>query len=395
MRPFPLVSLLAVAVAAAAASAASVSQLPVACSGKETIYGNIEPAGDVDPFTIFLAAGETLAVTSTEGRPSFGLLTTLKLTDSAGTDVTPAVTGQGEKTASFQYVAATTGLHLLEITGDPGGFGGATGNYVTTIAVTRLKPVGGTFADPAGGAISVSIAANDGATLGITAATKTGGFDLTELRRPDGTPEPLFADALKAKTRLKAKLAKFALTGGPGVYELRGNYDAGSNVTVKVALKTNEKAIKRQLTYDEPKFASTAASFPPDGITGTVIFLSGDAFDDIPVIKRRKVIGHRYPAFTIGGIAVPPETVAHPNGSIYTFPAPEGLAVDELHDILAVNADGQKALIEDAFLVVPPPVATGLAIDTAGQGGGRMVRILGSSQIGRASCRERVETRVK
>jgi len=374
MRPTTLLSLTVLALAAAAASAASVSQLPVACTGRETVYGNIEPVGDVDPFTVFLAAGETLAVSSTEGRPEFGLLTTLKLTDPQGADVTPAVTGQGEKTASFQYVAVATGLYGLELTGDPGGFGGSTGNYVLTIAVTRLKPEGGTFADPAGGTISFQIAAPAGSTLSISAATKTGGFDLTELRRPDGTAEPLFAESLKAKTRLKAKLPKFALTGGPGVYELRGTYDAGSSVGVKVALKTNEKPRKRQLTFDEPVFDANAASFPPDGITGTVIFVSGSAFDDIPVLKRRKEIGRRYPTFTIGGIPVPADTVTHPNGSIYSFPVPAGLAENARHDIEAVNADGQSARIDDAFFVVPPPQATGFDIDTAGQGGGRPPR---------------------
>jgi hypothetical protein len=378
MRPTALLTLVTLALAAAAASAASVAQLPVACTGRETVYGNIEPAGDVDPFTVFLAAGETLAVTSTEGRPEFGLLTTLKLRDPQGADVTPTVTGQGEKTASFQYFAVATGLHTLELTGDAGGFGGSTGNYVLTIAVTRLKPEGAAFADAAGGTISVPIAAPAGSTLAITAATKTGGFDLTELRRPDGTAEPLFAESLKAKNRLKAKLPKFALTGGPGVYELRGTYDAGSNVTVKVALKTNEKPRKRQLTYDEPKFEANGASFPGEGITGTVIFVSGNAFDDIPILKRRKEIGRRYPAFTIGGVVVPADTVTHPNGSIYSFPVPAGLAENGRFDIEAVNADGQTALIDDAFFVVPPPLATGLATDTAGKGGGRLVRILGS-----------------
>jgi hypothetical protein len=378
MRLIRILTPIALLAAAVAASAATVSQLPVAITGKETIYGNIEPVGDVDRFTIFLGAGETLAVSSTEARPAFGLLTTLRLKAPSGTDVTPAVEGQGEKTASFEYVAATTGLHLLELTGDPGGFGGATGNYATTISVTRLKPVGGTFADAAGGTISLPITANDGATLSVTASTKTGGFDLVELRRPDGTPEPLFAESLKAKTRRKATLPKFALTGGPGVYELRGDYDAGSNVVVKVSLKTNEKKKKHQLTNEEPKFDPTAAAFPTEGIEGTVIFVSGTAFDDIPVVKRRQIIGHLYPAFTVGGIAIAPEDVEHPNGSIYKFPAPAGLAVDERHDIEAVNADGQTALVEDAFYVPPPPLATGLSIDVAGQGGGRLVRILGS-----------------
>ena len=378
MRRTALFSLLALGLAAAAASAASVSQLPVACTGKETVYGNIEPAGDVDPFTVFLAAGETLDVGATESRPAYGLLSTLKLTDPQGTDVTPTVTGQGEKTASFEYVAAATGLHRLELTGDPGGFGGSTGNYALSISVTRLKPAGGTFADAAGGAISLQIAAPAGSTLAITASTKTGGFDLTELRRPDGTAEPLFSESLKAKNRLKAKLPKFALTGGAGVYELRGNYDAGSNVIVKVALKTNEKPRKRQLTYDEPTFDSNAAVFPTQGITGSVINVSGGAFDDIPIVKRRKVIGHQYPTFTIGGIAVPPDTVTHPNGTIYSFPVPAGLAENGHFDVEMVNADGQSALAEDAFFVVPPPTATGMSIGVAGQGGARLVRITGS-----------------
>ena len=377
MRPSVLASL-ALLAAAAAAWAGPVSQLPVACSGRDTIYGILDPAGDTDRFTVFLGAGETLAVTSAEYRPEYGLLSTLKLLDPSGADVTPTVTGQGERIASFQYVAPATGTYRIELT-SVAPMSGGTGNYALTVGVTRLPAVDGTFADPAGGAISMSITANEGATLNLVASTRKGGFDLTELRRPDGTPEPGFAAALKAKTRRTAKLRKFAFTGGPGTYELRGNYDAGSSVVVNLTLKTNEKARRRQLTYDEPRFdPSGAAVFPTDGIEGSVLFLQGFGFDDIPVLKRRKIIGHKYPTFTIGGVLVPPETVNHPNGSIYTFPVPPGLAENQRYDIQAVNADGQTALITDAFFVVPPPQATGLGtVTTAGQGGGRLVRILG------------------
>lgn len=367
-----------VAAASAASAASTVAQLPVACRGGETISSAIEPAGDADSFAVYLGAGDALTVNASESGPAAGLLATLAITDAVGNPIAAAVTGQGTSRVALAHTAAAAGTVVIRLTGDPGGFGGATGDYRLAIGVKRVKPAKQTFADAAGGAISVFVSAPEGSTLTVSASTKKGGFDLTEVRRPDGSAEPGFAAALKAKKRRNASIKKLALTGGGGAYEIRGAYDAGSTVKVKVKLATNEKKRSRRLTPDEPRFDPLLTPFPSVGIPGTVINVSGAFLDDVPILDRRgNEIGRRYPTFVLGGVEVPADDVAHPNGAIYTFPVPPGLAVGQWHDLALRNGDGQSSLRTEAFFVVPPPQATGFTLDEAGPAGGRRIRILG------------------
>jgi hypothetical protein len=374
-----LIASVALVFAAAAASADPTStDLPLAARGGDVIYGKIEPVGDLDTYSIFLGPKDVLTVTAKEVAPAFGLLPTLSLTDPSGTDATPVVKGQGKQKVSFVYTAASAGTYMVTIGGDPGGFGGSMGTYQLVLGVKRAKNAPAKFADPAGGPISFSFSAPAGSTVTLSASTKKNGVDLTSLQRPDGTAEPDFVAALKiGKNRRSASVVKFPLTGGDGTYELRGAYDAGATATVKIAVATGEKKVTRRLN-DEPKFDTLLLPFPSVGVGGTLVNVAGANFDSIPVVDNSgKVVDHLYPHFTVGGIAVPPASVSHPNGTIYRFPIPDGLAPNATYDMTAIDADGQGARLSDAFYIVPPPQVTGVSIATAGPAGGRVIRITG------------------
>jgi hypothetical protein len=209
------ISVLAFVLAAASVAAADTTQLPVPIAGADTVSAKIDPVGDSDAFSIFLGAGDTLKVSSKESGPSFGLFSTLRVTDPQGTDVTPPTAkGQGSQKASLQFTATATGTHVVTLTGNPAAIsGGHTGNYKFAVAVKRVKPAAGKFADAVGGTISIRFTAPAGSSLSLSASTKKGGFDLSALNRPDLSAEPGFAAALKTKLRRSASLSKFVLAG--------------------------------------------------------------------------------------------------------------------------------------------------------------------------------------
>ena len=375
-----LVAASVLALAASAAADPVTVKTPVHLAGADVVSARIDPVGDTDTFAVFLIAGDTLSVKSSERKPSFGLFSTLSMTDPAGADAAPLVKGQGKQKASFKFTAVTTGLHVVSLQGDPGGFGGSTGTYTFTVAVKRAKVAPAAFSDAAGGAISVTFTAVAGSSATISASTKKGGFDLTELRRPDATPEPGFSAALKAKKRLAASLSKFPLTGASGAYELRGTYDAGSKVAVKVTISSNEKKRPRVLNDDEPIIDPLNRPSPPQGVAGTRIKVAGVNFDDIPLIDAEgNVIGHQYPVFTLGSMVIPPANVSRLFDQVYEFPVPAGVVAGQTYGLSASNADGQGTSTTEAFFVVPPPVALSFSPATAGPAGGRTVRITGTN----------------
>jgi hypothetical protein len=373
-RSTPLIVSVSLALASIASADPTPSDLPLAARGGAAIFGKIEPVGDLDTYAVFLAPKDVLTVTAREVAPAFGLFCNLSLTDPAGVDAAPVVKGQGKQRASFVYTAAAAGVHLVTL----GGNGGSMGTYQLTLAVKRAKVAPTKFALPAGGPISVSFDAPAGSTVTLSASAKKAGVALTSLQRPDGSAEPGFAAAVKAaKSGRSASLVRFPLTGGDGAYELRGTYDAGATATVKIAVATNEKRVTRRLT-DEPKFDSLLLPFPSAGIGGTIVNVAGANFDSIPVVDGTgKIVDHLLPHFTVGGLDVAAADVTHPNGSIYRFPVPAGLAPNAFYDITAIDRDGQGARLAEAFYIVPPPQVTGVSISTAGPAGGRSVRITG------------------
>ena len=107
---------------------------------------------------------------------------------------------------------------------------------------------------------------------------------------------------------------------------MKGNYDAGATVTLKIVVATNERRASRRLA-EEPKFDVLLPPFPSVGIGGTFVNVAGINFDNIPVVDDSgKIVDYKLPRFTVGGLAVDPATVTHPNGTIYRFPIPGGLA---------------------------------------------------------------------
>jgi len=363
--------------AAAAFADPVLSDLPVPSKSGAVIYAKIEPAGDADAYTVFLAKKDVLTVSSREISPAYGLFSNLSLTGPDGNDAHPNVKGQNTQRASFAFTATSDGIHTITLLGNQSGAGGQTGTYLLTITVKRTKVPAAKLSDAAGGAIALPLSTPAGSTLTVTASTRKGGLDLTGVQRPDGTPEPGFAAALRPrKNRRTATLSKLALTGGDGAYVVQGAYDAGSIVTVKIVVATNEKRVTRRFG-EEPKFDALLPPFPSVGIGGTFVNVAGINFDAIPIVDKGKIVDYRLPQFSVGGIAVAPATVTHPNGSIYRFPVPGGLAPNSFYDMTAVDADGQGAKLSGAFYVVPPPQITGLSVTTAGPAGGRSVRIFG------------------
>jgi hypothetical protein len=376
-NPIPV---LAFALLAAATAVAGTTQLPVAIGGADSVSGKIDPAGDSDAFSVFLGAGDTLKASARESAPSFGLFCTLKVTDPQGVDVTPSnAKGQGSQKVSLQFKASATGTHVVTLSGNPPELsGGHVGNYQFAVSVKRAKPAAGKFADAAGGAISLRFPAPAGSSVSISATTKKGGFDLSALARPDGSAEPAFAASVKAKKRRSASVSKFALTGGSGTYEVQGRYDAGSAVVVKVSLATNERKHTRRLGDDEPVLDQMLTPFPAQGLVGTLLNVAGINFDDITVTDSKgTVTGHTYPTFTLGGVTVPASSVTHPNGAIYKFPVPAGLATNQTYDLTVVNADGQGIAATGVFFIIPAPQISSLSFSEAGPAGGRKIRISG------------------
>jgi hypothetical protein len=391
-NPIPVLALI---LGAAPAAFADITQLPVAIGGNDTVSGKIDPVGDTDSFSVFLGTGDVLTVSAKEAAPTYGLFCTLAVTDPQGLDVTPAnAKGQGSQRASCALKAASTGTYVVTLSGNPAAVsGGHTGNYRFAMTVKRLKPAAAKFADAAGGAISYKFTAPAGSTLTLAATTRKGGFDLTALARPDGSPEPGFSAALKTKVRRSAALTKFGLTGGSGGYELQGHYDAGSSVVVKVTIASNERKHARRLSDAEPTLDPMLPPFPSQGLVGTILSVAGLNFDDITLVDAKgNITGHQYPSFTLGGVPIPPASVSHPNGAIYKFAVPAGLATNQAQDLTVVNADGQGITATGVFFVIPAPQISSLSFSEAGPAGGRTIRING--QYLRAGSSVRFDTTI-
>lgn len=378
-----LLRTLVAALAALAAGAAGLGttdaawarKLPTPVRGNEILAGDITPAGDVDEFDLYLSARDELRLDVREQGPIRGLAVNLSLTRPGGAPAAVTVVGAGTRRATVSYTAQERGVHRVKITGGPGQFAGATGNYAAAFAVRRLKPPLANLSDPAGGPISLEFGATADATLTLSAVTKKGALRLTELRRPDGSAEPGFAAALKAaKNQRSAKVSKFRLTGGDGTYTVVGSYDAGAAPKVKAVVKHAEPKRTRRLG-PEPEFDAFFLPFPAEGIAGTTLNVVGVDFSYEPASKRKP---EQFPTFVLGGIEIAQDDVDRPSGSLFRFPVPPGLAENASHDLVVVNFDGQSAVHDDAFFIVPPPVATGVTGTQGGPAGGRLVRITGT-----------------
>ncbi len=370
-----LAALAAAVVAAGVPARVLADSLPTTAAIGQTISAEIAEDGDADEYRFWLRAGDTLTASVKGARPVRGVLTTLAIRTPDGGTAAATVKGQGGKAPKLTYTAAAAGLHTLSVTGVTGVSFGKTGNYTLTLRAKRAAIPAATFSDAAGGAIAFTFAATAGATADITATTKKGGFDLTEVRRPDDMAEAGFAAALKAAAnRRKATVRKLPLTGGNGDYEVRGAYDAGSSVKLTVKVAHADGATKRTLGA-EPEFDPLFPPFPDSGIAGTELNIVGLNFTYVDNATGPDTL----PTFYVGGIAVDPTTVSRPFGSIYRIEVPAGLATGVRHDLRVVNADGQEALREDAFLMVPPPAADSYSPNTGGPAGGRSIRITGAN----------------
>ncbi len=348
--------------------------LPVPTGEKAQLTGGITPVGDVDLFGLDLLPGDRVTVKVTDAGPLRDLNSTLRLLDPTGSPIAVTVDKQGTRKPSFSYTADAAGAHVVELTGDPGGFSGAEGNYTITTKIKRVKAGKATFEDAAGGDFVIPIGVTEGAQLDVKLSAKKGGLDVTGLFRPDGSAEADFIASLKLKNRTKAQSKKFKLTGGFGIYELRGRYDAGAKLKVKVKVRHDKSARKTRLSDDEPRVDPFIAPFPGRGIGGTILTVIGFNFASNGSGEGAEIL----PRFWLGGIEIPNDVIEHPFGSSFSFPVPEGLAVGEAHDLEVRNPDGQGDAFRDVFFIVPPPSVAGLNIDEAGPAGGRRLRILGT-----------------
>lgn len=371
------------ATVAAVAAAAHAEDLPLRVTGNDSVLGAITPTGDRDSFALELLAGDRLTAKVKDGRPDQGLSSTLKVTGPTGADVTPFVRNQGAARPSFTLDAASSGVHVMSVTGDPGGFGGATGNYVASFKVKRAKFAPVLTQDDTAGTFRVTFAATGDAQFSLNAKVDKGSMAVTRLLRPDGSPEPAIPDSVAVKSGGKgAKIKALRLTGGIGTYVLEGTFDPGVNLRVKPKLKHGDVKRKRELDETEPVFEPTL-TFPDEGITATVMTVTGRGFSFDPGevdAQGRNVTtaDDLFPEFRIGGVEVPSETVTRPVGDTFRFPIPAGLAPGASYDIEVVNFDGQGAVIREAIFIVPLPTVGAVSPGDAGPAGGRNVRISGS-----------------
>ena len=375
--PHPTLSVRSlVAVLAAAPLAASVAlagDLPTPVGDRASISGRITPAGDVDKFALDLLPGDQVVFKVKDGGPEFGLLSTLRLLDPEGADTGVAVSRQSTPRPSFKFTAEAAGTHVVSISGDPGGFAGATGNYTVKAKIKRAKPGATKLDAPPGGSFAVPIGVTDGALLDIKLTAKKGGADVTGLFGPDGAEEPGFLDALQVKGRSRYQAKKLPLSGGFGEYELRGAYDAGTTVKIKVKVRHDSSRTSRSLADLEPRFDPFLAPFPREGVpVVTLLTVVGQN-----LVNAVGSDGTRYPVFTVGGVTIDPATIENPLDQVYRFPVPAGIAIDTAHAITLRNADGQGDIAPGAFTYVPLPTVFGLTQVTAGPAGGRNLRIVG------------------
>ncbi|MCG3134719.1 MAG: hypothetical protein HMLKMBBP_02070 [Planctomycetes bacterium] len=368
-------TLAALVFALCAAAPAAAGESPAPIRGNDRVSGEIAPAGDVDGFAIDLFPGETISVKTKTLGPVRGLLFALSMTGPSGGDVPLVVKGALTPKASFSFTATDAGTHVIVVAGGPEPLAGGVGNYEISFKVKRSKTPKGSFRDAAGGDIVHAFDVTDGSLLDIKASTPKGSLQLVELRRPDGSAEPGFGAAVTLSSNGRKAYAKvFPVTGGTGTYELRGTYAAGARAAVNV--KVNRGEAPRTVRFlAEPRFDPFFDPFPSEGVAGTVINVVGTDF----AVLSDGVGPDVLPGFRVGGVAVDPADVTNPNGGIFQFPAPAGLAAGQTYDILAENPDGQRALAEDAFRVVPPPAPSSMTPSDAGPAGGRSVRISGAN----------------
>src|SRR5262245_3956158 len=319
------VAVLAASLAALAATAAAdptVSQIPVLVGSRDVVIGSVDPiqtseggedgvppptfGPDYDTFSVFLGKDDTLAVTCRETGPNFGLHIALSLFGPTGQDTGVSVTGQGTRLASFTYDPSVTGTYTLQVTGDPGGFAGSSGNFALSVVVTRPRVPAATFADAAGGAISVKFTAPAGSVVKLGASTRRGGFDLTALKQPDGTPDPTFTSHVIARTR-RAAVVRRHVVSASGEFELNGNYEAGSSVVVRITVITGEKRRTRLMTRDEPMFRLGTVFYPVVAIVGSPVDVDSQNFDYVHFTPRpgRPARPDIVPQFFVGTVPVP------------------------------------------------------------------------------------------
>lgn len=274
MKLLSLPTLLLTAVAlVVAATRAGADELPILTADKAKLTGGITPVGDVDSFRLDLFPGDRATVKVKDAGPRRGLLANLGLEGPDGKPIAVTVNRQGSSRPSFSFDATQQGIHVVALAGS-GDFGGGEGNYSFTSTIKRAKAPKTSLSDPGGGTFAIPIRVSDGALLDVKLATKKGGFDIEGLYRPDGRAEAGFLAALSGKERRSVKAKKFAVTGGFGTYELRGAYDAGSNVKVKVKVRAAE-ARSAALTDAEPAFDPFLDPFPSSGIEGTLVTVVG------------------------------------------------------------------------------------------------------------------------
>lgn len=361
-----------------ATDAVRADEAPTALNGKDRVDAALSPPGDVDLFGLDLGVGDRVKVKVQDRGPRDGLRSNLVFRAPDGSSTGVFVSGQDGFRPSFDFTADEAGTHVLELSGN------VEGDYRLKASIKRAKLGAEVFEDAAGGDISYSFYATAGSQVTLSAATRRGGLTITELRRPDGSAEPLFLDSLKAaRNGRKAKTKKFAVSGGSGVYELRGTYESGSKVKVKAKVKHADRKRNRTLSDDEPDFDPLFPPTPGEGVAGTLVFVAGEnlPFDPGEVDERGRNLSTDddvNPVFTLDGVAVDPSTVTALGGSSYTFEVPAGLTPGERADLRVVIDDGRSAILEDAFRVVPGPAPVSLDPVTAGPAGGRTVTISGT-----------------
>jgi len=198
----------------AGAALADTVQLPVAAHSGASFLGRstrfvrhrrdetVHVFLDTDAYSVFLGAGDTLRSRVRESSPLFGSYLPPRAREPAGGDVTPAVTGQGSRSASSRTPPApgsSSSRSRAIRAGSP-----ARGQYSVAFDVQRLDPPKkSTFAECRGRCDPGGLHGAGRYVGHVSAKTKKGGLELVELRRPDGTPEPDFVATLKKKKRCR------------------------------------------------------------------------------------------------------------------------------------------------------------------------------------------------
>jgi hypothetical protein len=335
----------------------------------EVVTGTIGTPGDEDDFVFQGAAGFKVSVQVKKGKEG-DLAPVVELVAPDGTVETDGVVAKAAKTsAKLTATLAEGGLFAIRVKGASG-----SGAFTLKWKLTPAK-VGAVKKVPMGGnaTMDVPFPARGGALLTWTLSFQgDGAAQVAEILDPEGNAVPFDPETSPYVTRkiTSEKAVNLPLPGGlpGGEYRLRitnALFPSTVNCALKVAL---------------PKVASTAVTLNPaepsltsidrtTGSCGAAANLTGTGLSETPLAIRFGG-GAATNVLVTGGDSGTPH-----DGTAAYCRAPGGSGTV---DVVYVNADGQVAVLRDAFAYLPEPVLQTFDPTTGPGAGGTDLTITGT-----------------